>query len=204
MSHQCYIHDVLHTHDSEKFSVLCITPEFYPFIDFMPEFIFRHIRFLPSIRGNDSSVCLCGVVNDFIDSFNIPFPAGTDLRIARHSESFLSGNVKNVAVQRSTSLLFSSLTRQSPIIKVRPFLKMLASAISSPFVTGARKLHFNSTVVIPEAGSRTVMAAWAMASSARATISPPCKKPPTCRYSGRKGIRKRAYPSRASSRVILK
>jgi hypothetical protein len=62
------------------------------------------------------------------------------------------------------------------MISVRPFLKMLASAISSPFVTGARKLHFNSMVVIPEAGSRTVMAAWAIASSARATISPPLQE----------------------------
>jgi hypothetical protein len=47
----------------------------------MPEFLRRHVWFLPAIGGNNPFVCLCGVVYDIMDGFKLATFAEADHEI---------------------------------------------------------------------------------------------------------------------------
>ncbi len=117
---------------------------------------------------------------------------------------FSSFNSIKVADTRQMFFPSPLVTRQSPMIRFRPFLKTAASARSTPWEIPDRKLLLSSIVVKPSSGASWVIMAWAIDSSASATIRPPCMNPAPWRYSGRIGIVKHARPALSCVNVMLK
>ena len=70
MPYQSYILDPLETHDSNKPPFILPAEEKH-LLHFSAEFINRHVRFMVTIRRNNTSVGFGCVINDCIYAFNV-------------------------------------------------------------------------------------------------------------------------------------
>jgi len=75
---QSHILDLLHAHHAFQWFALLVSPKRDAVLDFMTQFIPRHVWFCPAIRRDDAFIGARAIVDDGPDQFNIAVVTATD------------------------------------------------------------------------------------------------------------------------------